>query len=132
MTDLLFPDEWQRIKVDEYVLAHRTEFDNVDLIKIPQYLLAQKISLGGTILGMLENDPMIDHPKREPLNKAMLKEIQWQMSQLVFEYNHRIKEGTASIDTKVKSFLGKHVVYEGKPPPVTVGLKTLDLHAERG
>lgn len=132
MTDLLFPDEWHRIKVSEYVNAHRTEFDKIDLTQIPQYMLVQKISLGGTTCAILENDPKINEPKREALNRAMLKEVRWQVSQLVFEYIQRVTAGTVLVDDKVKNALSKHVVYEGKPPPVTVGLKSVELHAERG
>ncbi len=132
MTDLLFPDEWHRIRVGEYVEAHRTEFDKIDLTTIPQYQLNQKIDMGGTLIAMLENDPKIDEPKRKSLNKAMLGEVRRQVSILVSEYVHRVQGGEVLVDGKVKSALSKHVVYEGKPPPVVVGLKTLDLHAERG
>lgn len=132
MTDLLFPEEWHRIKVDEYIANHRTEFDQIDLKKIPQYLLIQKISMGGTLLAMLENDPKISEPKREPLDKAMLDEVRRQISHLISEYGRRVEMDAFLIDSRVKNFLSKHVVYEGKPPPVTVGLETLDLQAERG
>lgn len=132
MTDLLFPDEWHRIKVAEYVVAHKTEFNNIDLTTIPQYQLNQKIGMGGTLIAMLENDPKIDEPKRKSLNKAMLGEVRRQVSKLVSEYVHRVQTGAVLVDGKVKSALSKHVVYEGKPPPVIVGMKSIELHAERG
>lgn len=132
MTDLLFPKDWHRIRVDEYVAAHREEFDQLDLKKMPQYALIQKISARGTLLAMLENDPKINEPKRTALNKAMFKEVRRQASLLISEYTQRVEMGTALVDTQAKTFLSKHVVYEGKPPAVTVGLKTLDLQAERG
>lgn len=128
MTDLLFPKDWHRIKVGEYVAAHRAEFDQFDLKKIPQYSLVQRISTRGALLVMLENDPKINEPKRANLNSAICKEIRRQASLLISEYAQRIE----TVDTQARNFLGKHVVYEGKPPAVTVGLKTLDLQAERG
>lgn len=135
MKDDLFPETWPRIIVEEYVEQHRLAFDQVDLKTLPNYTLIDKIKLIGLLTVLLLNDPL--KQERGRLNKATLNEVQRQTTLLLTEYNWRIKQGLVATDSQVKTFLGKHIELTPAdpneiPPPVVVGMKTLELAAKRG
>lgn len=135
MSDDLFSETWPRINVEKYIEQHRLTFDGVDLKMLPDYTLIDKIKVVGLLAAMLLNDPL--KQKREQLNKAILTEVQRQTALLVAEYNWRIEQGLVVIDSQVKIFLGKHIELlppdpNGKPPPVVIGMKTLELVAKQG
>lgn len=137
MTDILFPEIWPEINIDDYIAQHGLAFDQVDLRAIPHYLLVNKIKVGGMMLALLENDPMWDvSQKRQQLNEATQKEIRRQLGLLVREYNRRVQVKESLMDSLPKTFLSNHTdarpSSEQPPPHVVVGVKSVVLGSSRG
>lgn len=129
MTDTLFPDTWPHIDIDRYVEQYRSNFDEIDLQRVPHYRLVQKIKVRSFVLGLLENDPL--KKERQQLNDAILNEVRRQVFLLTGEYNLRVDTELMDADNQAKTFLSKYIpLREGyKPPAQVIGMQTLDLTA---
>jgi len=128
--DVLFPEGWAEINVDDYVTQHIVAFDLVDLTLIPRDQLIAKIRLGGMLQALLENDPLKhDSKKRDGLNTAVLVEIRRQLTLLVEEYNRRIVEQRMYIESRAKIFLAR---YLDEPEPKVVEMKPAIIGVRRG
>lgn len=123
-SDVLFPEGWAEINVDNYVTQHTVEFDLVDLTRIPHETLISKIRFGGMLQALLENDPLRhDSKKRDRLNTAVLVEIRRQLTILVEEYNQRIRIESMRIENRAKIFLGRHLSQVVKMKPAIIGVR---------
>lgn len=122
--DVLFPEGWAEINVDNYVAQHTVAFNLVDLTRIPHEILVDKIKLGGMLQAMLENDPLKhDSKKRDRLNSAVLVEIRRQLTILVEEYNQRIRIKSMRIENQAKIFLGRYLSQVVKMKPAIIGVR---------
>lgn len=127
MTDILFPENWPEIDVDDYIIQRRAAFDCLDLQTIPAYALLDKIQLTSLLLALLTSDPLKD--KRERLNDVMFNEVLRQNNLVVVEYVRRVDCKLMTVDSQSKLFLEDFANLPEKPPAQTVGMKTLDLGA---
>lgn len=129
MTDALFPDTCPHIDIKQYVEQYRTNFDEIDLLKVSHYRLVQKMKIRGLVLGLLENDPLKED--RQELNGAISNEVRRQVAALAGEYNSRVNTELMDADNQAKIFLSKYIpLKEGhKPPAQVIGMQTLEISA---
>lgn len=129
-SDVLFPEGWAEINVDNYVTQHTLAFDLVDITFIPPHALIEKIRLGGMLQTLLENDPLKhDSKKRDRLNTAVLVEIRRQLGLLVQEYNRRIEDQLMVVESRAKIFLGR---YSNDKSSQVVEMKPAIIGVRRG
>jgi len=128
--DVLFPECWPEINVDNYVTQHAMTFDLVDLSLIPRDQLIAKIRLGGMLQALLENDPLKhESKKRNRLTGYVLVEIRRQLTLLVAEYNRRVTEEHMYIESQTRMFLARH---SSKPESKTVRMQPAIIGVRRG
>lgn len=133
MNDLIFPENWKTLNVAQFVTNLVKEFDSINLFELPNYTLLDKIRLAGMLLALLTNDPLKN--ERSQLVADTLAEIHRQAAALVAEYANRADKHIMWIDCQPRSFLSSYMndaSNPAKPPPVTVGMRSLEMGSSIG